>query len=157
LYVGNHILGGSGLVSRISEQIREKRGLSYSAYSYFNPMRQQGPFIIGLQTRNDQANEALQVARDTLQKFIQDGPTAKELEESRQNITGGFPLRLSSNKKIVGMLALIGFYQLPLDYLDSFSARVEAVTIDDIRTAFSQHLRPQQMVTVLVGDDPVKP
>jgi len=157
LYVGNHILGGSGLVSRISEEIREKRGLSYSAYSYFNPMRQQGPFIIGLQTRNDQANEALQVARDTLQKFIQDGPTAKELEESRQNITGGFPLRLSSNKKIVGMLALIGFYQLPLDYLDSFSARVEAVTIDDIRTAFSQHLRPQQMVTVLVGDDPVKP
>jgi len=49
LYVGNHILGGSGLTSRISEEIREKRGLSYSAYSYFSPMRRDGPFIIGLQ------------------------------------------------------------------------------------------------------------
>jgi len=157
LYVGNHVLGGSGLVSRISEEIREKRGLSYSAYSYFSPMRQQGPFMIGLQTRNDQANEALQVARDTLQQFINDGPTAKELEESKQNITGGFPLRLSSNKKIIGMLALIGFYQLPLDYLDSFSANIDSVTIAAIKDAFGRRLQPQQMATVLVGGSATKP
>ena len=157
LYVGNHALGGSGLVSRISEEIREKRGLSYSAYSYFIPMRQQGPFTIGLQTRNDQAEEALRVARDTLQQFIQDGPTATELEESKQNITGGFPLRLSSNKKLVGMLAMIGFYQLPLDYLDNFTAKVEAVTIADIREAFGRRLQPQQMITVLVGGDNAQP
>jgi len=151
LYVGNHVLGGSGLVSRISEEIREKRGLSYSAYSYFTPMRQRGPFTIGLQTRNDQVDQALQVARDTLQKFIEEGPTARELEESRQNITGGFPLRLSSNKKIVGMLAMIGFYQLPLDYLDTFTTRVEAVTLEDISDAFSRRIKPGNMVTVLVG------
>jgi len=152
LYVGNHVLGGSGLVSRISEEIREKRGLSYSAYSYFTPMRQRGPFTIGLQTRNDQVDQALQVARDTLQKFIEDGPTAKELEESKQNITGGFPLRLSSNKKIVEMLAMIGFYQLSLDYLDTFTTRVEAVTLEDIRDAFSRRIQPGNMVTVLVGN-----
>ena len=151
LYVGNHVLGGSGLVSRISEEIREKRGLSYSAYSYFTPMRQRGPFTIGLQTRNDQVEQALQVARDTLQKFIEEGPTARELEESKQNITGGFPLRLSSNKKIVGMLAMIGFYQLPIDYLDTFTTRVEAVTLEDIRDAFSRRIQPGNMVTVLVG------
>jgi zinc protease len=152
LYVGNHVLGGSGLVSRISEEIREKRGLSYSAYSYFTPMRQRGPFTIGLQTRNDQADEALQVARKTLRQFIDDGPTATELKESKQNITGGFPLRLSSNKKIVGMLAMIGFYQLPLDYLDTFTTRVEAVTLKDIRDAFARRIHPDSMITVLVGD-----
>jgi zinc protease len=157
LYVGNHTLGGSGLVSRISEEIREKRGLSYSAYSYFTPMRQQGPFTIGLQTRNDQTDEALKVARDTLQQFIQTGPTATELEESKQNITGGFPLRLSSNNKIVDMLALVGFYQLPLDYLDTFSTRVNAVTIDAIREAFARRLNPQQMITVRVGGSTAKP
>jgi len=151
LYVGNHVLGGSGLVSRISEEIREKRGLSYSAYSYFTPMRQRGPFTIGLQTRNDQVDQALQVARDTLQEFIKVGPTPKELEESKQNITGGFPLRLSSNKKIVGMLAMIGFYQLPLDYLDTFSTKVQAMTLDDIRDAFSRRIQPGSMITVLVG------
>ena len=153
LYVGNHVLGGSGLVSRISEEIREKRGLSYSAYSYFTPMREQGPFTIGLQTRNEKAAEALQVARETVQQFIDDGPTAKELEESKQNITGGFPLRLSSNSKLVGMLAMIGFYRLPLDYLDTFTRKVDAVTVEDIREAFGHRLQPSQMITVMVGGD----
>jgi len=157
LYVGNHALGGSGLVSRISEEIREKRGLSYSAYSYFSPMREQGPFTIGLQTRNDRAAEALRVARETLQKFILNGPTATELEESKKNITGGFPLRLSSNSKLVSMLAMIGFYQLPLDYLDTFSRKVEAVTIEDIRAAFGRRLQPSQMITVMVGGDSAAP
>jgi len=154
LYVGNHVLGGSGLVSRISDEIREKRGLSYSAYSYFSPMKQRGPFTLGLQTRNDQAQEALQVAIDTLNQFIEIGPTAKELEESKQNITGGFPLRLSSNKKIVRMLSTIGFYQLPLDYLETFSTNVEAVTIESIQETFKRRIRPEGMVTVMVGSQP---
>jgi len=152
LYVGNHILGGSGLVSRISEEIREKRGLSYSAYSYFNPMRQAGPFVIGLQTRNDQANEAHKVALETIKQFIETGPTVTELEESKQNITGGFPLRLSSNKKIIGMLATIGFYQLPLDYLDTFTTKVDLVSVEMIKEAFTRRVHPEKMATIMVGN-----
>ena len=151
LYVGNHILGGSGLVSRISDEVREKRGLSYSAYSYFFPMRDEGPYILGLQTRNEKTGEAIQVMRETLQKFIDEGPTEKELKASKQNITGGFPLRISSNSKIVNNLSAIGFYNLPLDYLDNFNSKIEAVTVDQIRNTFKRRVHPDKLVTVTVG------
>ena len=151
LYVGNHILGGNGLVSRLSDEIREKRGLSYSTYSYFLPMSQQGPFILGLQTKNETATEALQVLKDELRKFVAEGPSAEELDAAKKNITGGFPLRISSNSKIVGYIAMIGFYNLPLDYLDQFNAKIEAVTLDSIKSAFQNRVNPDKMATVLVG------
>ncbi|HGX92857.1 MAG TPA: insulinase family protein [Candidatus Tenderia sp.] len=153
LYVGNHILGGSGLVSRLSEEVREKRGLSYSAYSYFSPMRQQGPFQMGLQTRNDQADEALKVMMETLQTFIKEGPQATELEAAKQNLTGGFALRLDSNKKIIEYVAMIGFYDLPLDYLNTLLSRIESVTTEQIQEAFSRRITPDRMVTVMVGGE----
>jgi zinc protease len=151
LYVGNHMLGGSGLVARLSDEIREKRGLAYSTYSYFLPMRKQGPYTIGAQTRNESAQESLTVLRDTVATFVKDGPTAQELESSKKNITGGFPLRISSNKKIVEYIAMIGFYELPLDYLDTFNSKVDAVTADNIKDAFQRRVHPDKMVTVLVG------
>ncbi len=151
LYVGNHALGGSGLVSRLSEEIREKRGLSYSVYSYFAPMRDRGPFTLGLQTRNEQATEATKVLRDVLADFVAKGPTTKELQASRQNITGGFPLRIDTNKKIIGYIGMIGFYNMPLNYLDTFIARVEAVTLSQIQAAFKRRIQPDKMVTVTVG------
>ena len=151
LFVGNHVLGGSGLVSRISEEVREKRGLSYSAYSYFMPMARRGPFQLGLQTRNEQVDEALQVLRDTLVRFRAEGPTEEELIAAKRNITGGFPLRIDSNRKIVEYIAMIGFYGLPLDYLDRFNERVEAVTAEQIRDAFQRRVDPGRMVTVVVG------
>ena len=151
LYVGNHILGGSGLVSLLSEEVREKRGLSYSVYSYFLPMRKLGIYQLGLQTKNDQADEALGVLTDTLKRFIDEGPTEKELKAAKQNITGGFPLRIASNSKIVEYLAVIGFYDLPLDYLDRFTDRVESVTREQIRDAFRRRVDPAHLVTVQVG------
>ncbi len=151
LYVGNHILGGSGLVSRLSDEIREKRGLAYSSYSYFLPMREFGPFQIGLQTRNDQTEEALKVVESLLKDFVEKGPTPEELSASKKNITGGFPLRISSNSKILGYIAMIGFYGLPLDYLDTFNARVDALTVAEIQDAFKRRVDPDKMVTVLVG------
>lgn len=151
LYVGNHVLGGSGLVSRISTEIREKRGLAYSAYSYFSPMRAAGPYTLGLQTRSDQTTQALDVLGRTLAGFIQDGPTAAELTASKKNITGGFPLRIASNSNITGNLAMIGFYDLPLDYLDRFNERIEAVTAAAVRDAFQRRVQPGKMVTVTVG------
>ena len=151
LYVGNHILGGSGLVSRLSDEIREKRGLAYSSYSFFLPMREFGPFQIGLQTRNDQTEEALKVVDSLLKDFLEKGPTPEELTASKKNITGGFPLRISSNSKILGYIAMIGFYGLPLDYLDTFNAKVDALTVADIQDAFKRRVDPGKMVTVLVG------
>jgi zinc protease len=151
--VGNYILGGGGFVSRITEEVRSKRGLAYSAYSYFQPLKQRGPFVIGLQTRRDQAGEALGVVRTTLAEFLAQGPTADELAKAKQNLVGGFALRIDSNRKIVENLAAIGFYDLPLTYLDDFTANVEKVSIDDIRRAFARHVDPARMVTVVVGAD----
>lgn len=151
LYVGNHVLGGSGLVSRISEEIREKRGLSYSAYSYFIPMKRMGPYTLGFQTRTDKRDEALSVLRETVQAFIDKGPTDKELEASKNNIVGGFPLGVSSNSKITEYLAMIGFYDLPLDYLSTFTDKIEAVTAEQIRDAFRRRVHVDDMVTVIVG------
>jgi len=151
LYVGNHVLGGNGLVSRLAEEIREKRGLSYSTYSYFLPLAARGPFIIGLQTRNTEVKQAIDVMNQTLRNYIADGPTAEELKEAKQNITGGFPLRIDSNRKIANYLAFIGLYDLPLDYLNTFNDHVEQVTAADIRSAFKQHVHPDKRLTVVVG------
>lgn len=153
LYVGNHILGGSGLVSQLSNEIREKRGLSYSTYSYFMPMHQQGPYQFGLQTKNEQAQHAHEVMQATLKAFIINGPTEAELTAAKQNITGGFALRTDSNAKIADYLAMIGFYGLPLSYLDTFKDKVMAVTIADIKSAFERRVHPDKMVTVMVGGE----
>jgi zinc protease len=151
LLVGNYILGGGGFVSRLTAEVREKRGYAYSVYSYFQPLEGKGPFEIGLQTRNDQADEALAVVRETLERFVAEGPTDEELARAKQNIIGGFPLRLDSNRKILDYLALIGFYGLPLTYIDDFLKNVETVSAADVRDAFRRHVDPARMVTVMVG------
>ncbi len=152
LYVGNHILGGSGLVSLLSDEVREKRGLSYSVYSYFAPMRSEGPFIMGVQTQNEQAVQAQDVMRKTLTDYIQRGPTDKELKVAKQNITGGFPQNIASNGKIVKYISMIGFYKLPLDHLDTFIGKINAVTKEQIKDAFKRRVHPDKFVTVVVGN-----
>jgi len=151
LFVGNYVLGGGGFVSRINDEVRQKRGLAYSAYSFFMPLRQPGPFVIGMQTQRDQAAEALTVLRETLREFLSTGPTAGELDAAKRNIIGGFPLRIDSNAKIHGYLGIIGFYGLPLTYLDDFVVNVERVTIDDVKRAFARHVASERLVTVVVG------
>jgi zinc protease len=153
LYVGNYILGGGGFVSRILDEVRSKRGLAYSAYSYFEPLKARGPFVIGLQTRRDQAAEALGVVRDTVRRFVADGPTERELVAAKQNIIGGFPLRIDSNRKLLDYLELIGIYGLPLTYLDDFIPNVQKVSVADIRRAFAKHVDPEHLETVVVGAD----
>lgn len=153
ILVGNHILGGGGFVSRITEEVRQKRGLAYSAYSYFSPLRLRGPFVIGMQTRRDQADAALAVVRKTLRDFVDNGPTGAELQAAKQNIVGGFPMRIDSNRKIHEYLALIGFYNLPISYLEDFVGNVERVTVADIKAAFARRVDPDRLVTVVVGAD----
>ncbi len=151
LYVGNHILGGSGLVSKLFDEVREKRGLAYSASSSFMPLLKQGPFLISLQTRNDQTTQALQVLNQTLADFISKGPSDTELTAAKKNITGGFALRFDTNKKLANYVAMIGFYDMPLDYLDTFEQKVEAVTVASITEAFKRRVNPQLLQTITVG------
>jgi zinc protease len=151
LYVGNHILGGGGMVSRLFEEVREKRGLSYSAYSYFSPMLFKGPFTAGLQTKTDQADEATSVLLENIKNYIEQGPTEEELIAAKKNIIGGYPLRIDSNSKILNYVVVIGYYKLPLDYLETFNNNVEAVTIESIKDAFKRRLSPDKLVMVKVG------
>ena len=151
LYLGNHILGGSGLVSRIMEEVREKRGYAYNAYSYFVPMRVTGPFEIGLQTKNAQTEAALKVAIKTVQDFIDTGPTDQELEAAKKNIMGGFVLRLDSNQKLTAEVASIAFFNRPLDYLNTFPRKIQAVTREDVKRAFKARVDTGKLLTILVG------
>jgi zinc protease len=151
LTVGNYVLGGGGFVSRLTEQVREKRGLSYSVYSYFAPGLQPGAFTIGLQTRPDQAEQAVQVARDVLSTFVREGPSERELRAAKDNLVGGFALRLDSNRKLLDNLANMHWNDLPLDYLETWTRQVEAVTTAQIRQAFGRVIQPDRLVQVIVG------
>lgn len=151
LYVGNHILGGSGLVSKLFNEIREKRGLAYSASSHFAAQAKPGPFEVSLQTRNEKTQEALSVLNTTLSDYIANGPTEAELKSAKQNITGGFAMRFDTNKELAGYAAMIGFYHLPLDYLDTFTSKIEQVTIDQIKDAFKRKVPLDKLQTITVG------
>jgi zinc protease len=151
LYVGNYILGGGGFVSRLTEEVREKRGLAYSVYSYFLPMAELGPFQIGLQTKKEQAEDALKLVNETVLKFVEKGVTESELKAAKDNLIGGFPLRIDSNSKILEYLNIIGFYKLPLDYLDSFNDHVAQVTVQQVNDAFKRRIHPETFATVIVG------
>jgi zinc protease len=107
--------------------------------------------VISLQTQRDQAAQALEVTRQTLAQFVKEGPTADELDAAKRNIVGGFPLRIDSNRKIHEYLAMIGFYRLPLTYLEEFVQQVERVSAADIRDAFRRRIDPGRMVTVVVA------
>ncbi|WP_022948077.1 M16 family metallopeptidase [Methylohalobius crimeensis] len=157
LYVGNHVLGGGGFTSRLVKEVREKRGLSYSVASYFMPMQEKGPYLASLQVRNDQAQAALEVLHQTIHRFLKEGPTEEELTAAKKNIIGSFVLNYDSNADLTEYVGMVAFYGLPLDYLDTFPARVKAVTRRDIVDAFSRRLDPDRFQTVLVGGAVTEP
>jgi len=154
LNAGNYVLGGGGFVSRLTEEVREKRGLAYSVGSGFAPGLHAGAFRIGFQTRPDQADEAVKVSRDVLAKFVAEGPTDAELKAAKDNLVGGFPLLIDSNRKLLGNVANIAWNNLPLDYLETWTARMNAVTATDVKAAMARKLQPGRMVTVIVGAKP---
>jgi zinc protease len=138
LYVGNHVLGGSGFGSR---------------YSYFMPLSKKGPFEVALQTSKDQVDEAMGLIETTIQDFIDNGPSESELQASKDNITGGFALRFGSNQKIMNYVSMMAFYNYPLDYLKTYTDKVNAVTVDQIKTAFKKRVDLNEFSTVIVGVD----
>jgi len=151
LLVGNYVLGGGGFSSRLTDQVREKRGLTYGVDSYFAPSKQPGPFGITLQTKKENTNEALGLVRQIVAKYVADGPTDAELKAAKDNLVNGFPLRIDSNRKLLTNVANIGWYGLPLDYLDTWTAQIGKVTREQVRAAFQRHVHPDAMATVIVG------
>lgn len=151
LMVGNEILGGGGFASRLNQTIRQDNGLAYSIYSQFVPMAVEGPFLMNLQTRNDQADQALQLLDKTLRAFIEQGPTQQELDDAKRNLLGSFPLQTASNSSIVDYLGMIGFYGLPLDFLEQYPQQVEQVDVDAVKKAFARVIAPDKLLTVTVG------
>lgn len=151
LMVGNYILGGGALVSRLAIEVREKRGLTYGVTSQFVPMPGEGPFIISLSTQNKEATNALNITKSTLHTFINEGPNKQELDAAKQYLTGSFPLSLASNKSIATLLLRMAFYHLPDNYLDTYVSRINAVTSDEIKEAFKQQVNPEKLLLITVG------
>lgn len=151
LLVGNYILGGGTLLSRLGLEVREKRGLTYGVTSQFVSMPGSGPFLISLSTKNDSTKDALKITQDTLQTFINEGPTEKELDAAKQYLSGSFPLSLGSNSAIASLLLRMSFYQLPDDFLDTYVNRIKNTTREQIRQAFAQQVHPDSMLLLTVG------
>ncbi|MDF1646544.1 MAG: pitrilysin family protein [Legionellaceae bacterium] len=151
LLVGNYTLGGGSLVSRLAEELREKRGLTYGVHSQFIPMPELGPFVIGFSTQTTQAEMAEKLTRDTLKAFVQTGPNAEELKAAKQYLIGSFPLSIASNQSMAGILLKIAFYGLPDDYLDTYTQQINAVSTQQIQTAFQKNVQPDSLLQVMVG------
>lgn len=151
LMVGNYILGGGSLVSRLAIEVREKRGLTYGIGSQFAPMPGEGPFLISLATHNQQTKQALDIIQKILHSYVNEGPSEQELYAAKQYLTGSFPLSLASNHSIATVLLRMAFYHLPDDYLDTYIARINAVTQNEIKHAFKQQINPDKLLLVTVG------
>ncbi len=152
LTVGNYILGGGGFSSRLMQEVREKRGLSYSVYSKFQPMLQEGAFMIGLQTEKKQVHKALNVVHSTLKTFLQKGPSEMELHSAKDHLVNSFAMQMDNNRKVLELISMIGYYHLPLDYLDTWIANVKRVSASDVKAAMNRKLLMDDMVTVIVGE-----
>ena len=150
-FVLNHILGGGGFASRLMEEVREKRGLVYGVYSYFIPLAAPGPFIISLQTKGDQAAQAEAVVRKVMQEMAAGGITKAQLQASKDNLSGSFAQRMDSNRERVGLISMIGLYNLPLDYLATWTAHVNAVTLAQVKAQAALYLKPAEWNRVRVG------
>lgn len=158
LYLGNQILGGGGFGTRLMDQVREKRGLTYGISSSFSAMRVRGPFAISLQTRAELSEGALQLVQDILRDYLANGPTQKEVDDAKRELAGSFPLSTASNGDIVGQLGAIGFYNLPLTYLEDFMQQVQALDVATVKAAMAKHLNPDALVIVTAGPTvPQKP
>ncbi len=151
LVLGNQILGGGGFGTRLMEEVREKRGLTYGVYSGFSAMQARGPFMINLQTRAELSEGTLALVQSILRDYLANGPTEKELDDAKREMLGSFPLSTASNADIVGQLGAMGFYDLPLTYLDDFMSEVQGLSVEQVKAAMNRHLSADKLVIVTAG------
>jgi zinc protease len=155
-FVFNHILGGGGFESRLFREVREKRGLAYSVYTYLAPFEHTGLFLGGVSTRNDRVAETLEIIVAEIKRMAAEGPTADELEKAKRFLIGSYPLRFDTSGKITANLLDIQIENLGIDYIDKRNALIEAVTSEDIRRAGRRFLAEVKLLVMLVGEPQAK-
>ncbi|EGZ51095.1 M16 family metallopeptidase [Neisseria wadsworthii] len=152
LVLGNYILGGGGFDSRLMKKLRDEKGYVYGVSSSLMPLRESGPFAIVFSTEKANTADALGTAKQVLAEFIQNGPTAAELQQAKDNITGSFPLRFDTNSKLLGYLNVIGFYDLPIDWLDQYPKKIAALSAENVKSAWQHRVKAGDMNVVIVGE-----
>jgi len=152
IQVMNYILGGGGFSSRTMDSIRNEKGLAYSVYSHFSAERKRGEFQLVMQTKNETAQEAIQIAREEIRRIREAPVSEQELSDAKDFLTGSFPLRLDTNRKVAGFLAQVEYFQLGLDYPDRYADLIRRITRDDVARAARQYLQPEKLITVIVGN-----
>ncbi len=151
-YVLNYVLGGGGFSSRLYEEVREKRGLAYSVYSYLYPLDHAAIHMGGVGTQNQRVGEALTVIKEQIALAGETGITEAELANAKTYLNGSFPLRLTSSGRIASLLLAIQRQKLGIDYMDRRASLINAVTMADIRRVAKRLLRPENLLTVVVGE-----
>jgi zinc protease len=150
--VMNYILGGGGFSSRLMDNIRDTRGLAYDVHSSFAAQKETGIFEVGIQTKNESANDVIGETFKEIRRIRSELVSDKELADAKAYLTGSFPLRMDTSDKIAGMLTSIEIYDLGLDYPARYPVLINAVTREDILRAAKQYLHPDAMVVVVVAD-----
>lgn len=152
IQVMNYILGGGGFSSRAMESIRNERGLAYSVYSYFGAEKSYGTFQFVMQTKNESAAEAVRLAREEIRRMRDELVSEVELSDAKDYLTGNFPLRFDTNRKVAAFLGQVEFYQLGLDYPERYGDFIRKVNRADVQRVARQHLSPEGLITVVVGN-----
>lgn len=152
IQVMNYILGGGGFSSRAMDSVRNQRGLAYSVYSTFDSEKSHGTFAFVMQTKNETAQEAIRIVRDEIRRMREQRVTERELNDAKDYLTGSFPLRLDTNRKVASFLAQVEFFQLGLDYPVRYAELIKKVTPEDIERVAKRYLQPDKLVTVVVGN-----
>jgi len=150
-FVMNQVLGAGGFGSRLMEEVREKRGLTYGVNSYLAPKDHAELMLGQVASSNDRIAEAIEVIRDEWAKLAAEGVTEQELEDAKKYLTGAYPLRFDGNSTIANILAGMQMDDLPIDYADTRNDKVNAVTLDDIKRVAARLMRPEALHFVVVG------
>ncbi|UOO91095.1 insulinase family protein [Vitreoscilla massiliensis] len=153
LLIGNYTLGAGGFDSLLMQELRDKRGYTYGAGSSLEPLQQKGEFSINMSTKKASATDALKVTKEVVSAYVANGPTEAQLQQAKANIIGGFPMRFDTNAKLLSWLGTIGFYNLPSDYLDTYTQKVNALTTAQIREAWQRRIKVNDLNVVVVGGE----
>ena len=156
LTLGNEVFGGGDFSAILMKELREKRGLTYGAYSGFSAMHSNGPFAISYSTRTDQMDESLRVAKQALRDYVQKGVPVDKLNDAKTGILNSYPLSLSGNSSIASTLSAMGFYGLANTYMADYPKQIEAVTPEAAHQAFVRYVNPDKMLVVVVGKEKPK-
>lgn len=150
-YMLNYILGGGGFNSRLMEEVREKRGLAYSVYSYLSPYRHAAVYVGSVATENAAVAKSIEVIQAELKRMAETGPSAKEVQNAKQYLTGSYPLRFDTSSKIASQLLWVQIEDLGIDYVDKRNSLIEAVTLDDLKRVAAKLLRADGLIVTIVG------